>query len=645
MKLKKILVANRGEIARRIFRTIKELGMDAIAMHSEADRNSLFVKEADESFLLPNGYLDQETIINKAKELKVDAIHPGYGFLSENADFCKKAKDQKIVWIGPDAETISLMGDKINSKDFCIKQNIPTLQKTSKVSDAKKIGFPILVKASAGGGGKGMRVVKTEKELNDAVVAAKREAKSSFGDDRVFLEKYIQHSRHIEVQILGDNFGNVIHLGERECSIQRRHQKIIEESPSSRLTNKIRQDITSTAVKLAKKLDYKSAGTVEFLFDEDTNEFWFLEVNTRLQVEHPVTEEVTGIDLVKEQIKIASGKKLDFLQEDIEFNGHAIEARLYAENPENDFLPEIGSINKLSCSNNKGIRWDTGIATGDKITPDYDPMLAKVIAIGETREQSARLLAKELRSTHLSGIKTNKDFLVQCLENNSFLKGKTTSDFIPREHKKLFKAVDKKLLDNAMKASALWLQEHNKKDNKKLYFLPRNWTNGILPKQDIIFEFNDEEYKFQYENNNNHIQIHREHFKRLSTSSVLIISVDEEHIHCEIDGIVIKAFISCFHDEITINSGSGDLVFKVLPKFLDPNEIIIEGSLTAPMPGKILNINVKKGADVKAGETLLILEAMKMEHTIKATSDGKVVELYVKTGEQVQSGSDLMKIE
>ena len=645
MKLKRILVANRGEIARRVFRTIKELGMDAIAMHSEADRNSLFVKEADESFLLPNGYLDQDTIINKAKELKVDAIHPGYGFLSENAEFCKKVKDEKIVWIGPDAETISLMGDKINSKNFCTKENIPTLQKTSKVSDAKKIGFPILVKASAGGGGKGMRIVKTEKELKDAVIAAKREAKSSFDDDRVFLEKYIEHSRHIEVQILGDNFGNVIHLGERECSIQRRHQKIIEESPSSRLTNKIREDITSAAVKLGKKLNYKSAGTVEFLFDEDTNEFWFLEVNTRLQVEHPVTEEVTGIDLVKEQIKIASGKKLDFLQEDIEFNGHAIEARLYAENPENDFLPEIGSINKLSCANNKGIRWDTGIATGDRITPDYDPMLAKVIAIGETREQSAKLLAKELRSTHLAGIKTNKDFLVQCLENNSFLKGKTTSDFIPREHKKLFKAIDKKLLDSAMKASALWLQEHNKKDNKKLHFLPRNWTNGILPKQDITFEFSDEEYKFQYENNNNHIQIHREHFERLSTSSALIISVDEEHIHCEIDGIAIKAFITCFHDEITINSGSGDLVFKVLPKFIDPNEIIIEGSLTAPMPGKILNINVKKGSSVKAGETLLILEAMKMEHTIKATSDGQVIELYVKTGDQVESGSDLMKIE
>ena len=645
MKFKRILVANRGEIARRVFRTIKELGMDAIAMHSEADRNSLFVKEADESFLLPNGYLDQETIINKAKELKVDAIHPGYGFLSENAEFCKKVKDEKIVWIGPDAETISLMGDKINSKNFCTKENIPTLQKTSKVSDAKKIGFPILVKASAGGGGKGMRIVKTEKELKDAVIAAKREAKSSFDDDRVFLEKYIEHSRHIEVQILGDNFGNVIHLGERECSIQRRHQKIIEESPSSRLTNKIREDITSAAVKLGKKLDYKSAGTVEFLFDEDTNEFWFLEVNTRLQVEHPVTEEVTGIDLVKEQIKIASGKKLDFLQEDIEFNGHAIEARLYAENPENHFLPEIGSIDKLSCSNNKGIRWDTGIATGDKITPDYDPMLAKVIAIGETREQSAKLLAKELRSTHLAGIKTNKDFLVQCLENNSFLKGKTTSDFIPREHKKLFKAVDKKLLDSAMKASALWLQEHNKNDNKKLHFLPRNWTNGILPKQDITFEFNDEEYKFQYENNNNHIQIHREHFERLSTSSALIISVDEEHIHCEIDGIAIKVLITCFHDEITINSGSGDLVFKVLPKFIDPNEIIIEGSLTAPMPGKILNINVKKGSSVKAGETLLILEAMKMEHTIKATSDGQVIELYVKTGDQVESGSDLMKIE
>tara|TARA_B100000683_G_scaffold164034_1_gene157970 strand:- start:2936 stop:4873 length:1938 start_codon:yes stop_codon:yes gene_type:complete len=645
MRINRLLIANRGEIAVRIIKTAKAMGLHCVTMHSEADKNALFVKLSDESFFLPNGYLDIQTIINKSKELQVDAIHPGYGFLSENSDFCKKVKDSKIIWIGPDPETIDLMGDKINSKELCIKEGIPTLLKSTKPKDAKKIGFPILVKASAGGGGKGMRIVETQSQLKDAIAAAKREASSSFGDDRVFLEKFISKSRHIEVQILADNFGNVIHLGERECSIQRRHQKIIEESPSSRLTEKIRSEITSTAANLAKKINYKSAGTVEFLFDEETNEFWFLEVNTRLQVEHPITEAVTGIDLVKEQIKIAEGKKLSLKQDDIRHSGHAIEARIYAENPNNNFLPEIGKLEKMHYPLNEGIRWDNGVESGDVVTPNYDPMLAKVIAHAETREQASKLLAKELKSTHIAGLITNKEFLVNCLENKSFLGGKTTSDFIERESKKIFLDIDKGLVDKSMKAAVLWLQQMNKLDNERLNFLPRNWTNGIMPKENISFTYQEEEYIFSYENISEDIVIHRKYFERISESKAKLLDHNQAGIRVELDEIILSAQITKQNDLITVNLGKGDVCFKINPRFADPNEVSIEGGLVAPMPGKILKIMNKKGAKVKAGDTLIILEAMKMEHTIKASDQGIISDLFVKVGDQVENGSLLMKID
>ena len=645
MRINRLLIANRGEIAVRIIKTAKAMGLHCVTMHSEADKNALFVKLSDESFFLPNGYLDIQTIINKSKELQVDAIHPGYGFLSENSDFCKKVKDSKIIWIGPDPETIDLMGDKINSKELCIKEGIPTLLKSTEPKDAKKIGFPILVKASAGGGGKGMRVVETQSQLKDAIAAAKREASSSFGDDRVFLEKFISKSRHIEVQILADNFGNVIHLGERECSIQRRHQKIIEESPSSRLTEKIRSEITSTAANLAKKINYKSAGTVEFLFDEETNEFWFLEVNTRLQVEHPITEAVTGIDLVKEQIKIAEGKKLSLKQDDIKHSGHAIEARIYAENPNNNFLPEIGKLEKMHYPLNEGIRWDNGVESGDVVTPNYDPMLAKVIAHAETREQASKLLAKELKSTHIAGLITNKEFLVNCLENKSFLGGKTTSDFIERESKKIFLDIDKGLVDKSMKAAVLWLQQINKLDNERLNFLPRNWTNGIMPKENISFTYQEEEYIFSYENISKDIVIHRKYFERISESKAKLLDHNQANIRVELDEIILSAQITKQNDLITVNLGKGDVCFKINPRFADPNEVSIEGGLVAPMPGKILKIMNKKGAKVKAGDTLIILEAMKMEHTIKASDQGIISDLFVKVGDQVENGSLLMKID
>ena len=645
MRINRLLIANRGEIAVRIIKTAKAMGLHCVTMHSEADKNALFVKLSDESFFLPNGYLDIQTIINKSKELQVDAIHPGYGFLSENSDFCKKVKDSKIIWIGPDPETIDLMGDKINSKELCIKEGIPTLLKSTEPKDAKKIGFPILVKASAGGGGKGMRIVETQSQLKDAIAAAKREASSSFGDDRVFLEKFISKSRHIEVQILADNFGNVIHLGERECSIQRRHQKIIEESPSSRLTEKIRSEITSTAANLAKKINYKSAGTVEFLFDEETNEFWFLEVNTRLQVEHPITEAVTGIDLVKEQIKIAEGKKLSLKQDDIRHSGHAIEARIYAENPNNNFLPEIGKLEKMQYPLNEGIRWDNGVESGDVVTPNYDPMLAKVIAHAETREQASKLLAKELKSTHIAGLITNKEFLVNCLENKSFLGGKTTSDFIERESKKIFLDIDKGLVDKSMKAAVLWLQQINKLDNERLNFLPRNWTNGIMPKENISFTYQEEEYIFSYENISEDIVIHRKFFERISESKAKLLDHNQAGIRVELDEIILSAQITKQNDLITVNLGKGDVCFKINPRFADPNEVSIEGGLVAPMPGKILKIMNKKGAKVKAGDTLIILEAMKMEHTIKASDQGIISDLFVKVGDQVENGSLLMKID
>lgn len=645
MRINRLLIANRGEIAVRIIKTAKAMGLHCVTMHSEADKNALFVKLSDESFFLPNGYLDIQTIINKSKELQVDAIHPGYGFLSENSDFCKKVKDSKIIWIGPDPETIDLMGDKINSKELCIKEGIPTLLKSTEPKDAKKIGFPILVKASAGGGGKGMRIVETQSQLKDAIAAAKREASSSFGDDRVFLEKFISKSRHIEVQILADNFGNVIHLGERECSIQRRHQKIIEESPSSRLTEKIRSEITSTAANLAKKINYKSAGTVEFLFDEETNEFWFLEVNTRLQVEHPITEAVTGIDLVKEQIKIAEGKKLSLKQDDIRHSGHAIEARIYAENPNNNFLPEIGKLEKMHYPLNEGIRWDNGVESGDVVTPNYDPMLAKVIAHAETREQASKLLAKELKSTHIAGLITNKEFLVNCLENKSFLGGKTTSDFIERESKKIFLDIDKGLVDKSMKAAVLWLQQINKLDNERLNFLPRNWTNGIMPKENISFTYQEEEYIFSYENISEDIVIHRKYFERISESKAKLLEHNQAGIRVELDEIILRAQITKQNDLITVNLGKGDVCFKINPRFADPNEVSIEGGLVAPMPGKILKIMNKKGAKVKAGDTLIILEAMKMEHTIKASDQGIISDLFVKVGDQVENGSLLMKID
>ena len=638
MKINSILIANRGEIACRIIRTANEMGIKTIAVYEEADSNATFVSMSDVAVKLKNGYLDADEIVDAAKKTGADAIHPGYGFLSENSIFARKVIRNNIIWIGPTPHVIKVMGDKIKAKELAIKANVPTLKKAESIKDSKQLGFPLLIKAAAGGGGKGMRIVNNKNELKDAVAAAKREAKAGFDDERVFIEKYIKKSRHIEIQILGDQHGNVIHLGERECSIQRRHQKIIEESPSPKLDDELREQIGNAAVKLAKKIKYQSAGTVEFILDENTNEFWFLEVNTRLQVEHPVTEEVTGVDLVRAQINIAKNEYLELKQKDVEFNGHALEVRLYAENPNNDFLPETGKIVCYEPYKNKSIRWDSGVQKGYEVGTNFDPMLSKVISWAPNRTDACLQLATALEKSCIGGVKTNKDFLVECIRHPEFLAGNTTSDFIEIQSPNRKKVLNDHDKNNLMIAGALWISQTNIKNKNKLGFIKHSWTNGRLPHQNISFQFENEVHQIKYS------YINKESVSILE-KNVEIISFDNEMLECVIDGIRSQYQIYRDEDRLFVFDSLNDIQLKVLPRFVDPNTSSIEGGLLAPMPGKISEVLIKKDQKVKAGQSLMIIEAMKMEQTIKSPNAGKISKIMVKKGQQVENGESLLVID
>ena len=638
MKINSILIANRGEIACRIIRTANEMGIKTIAVYEEADSNATFVSMSDVAVKLKNGYLDADEIVDAAKKTGADAIHPGYGFLSENSIFARKVIRNNIIWIGPTPHVIKVMGDKIKAKELAIKANVPTLEKAESIKDSKQLGFPLLIKAAAGGGGKGMRIVNNKNELKDAVAAAKREAKAGFDDERVFIEKYIKKSRHIEIQILGDQHGNVIHLGERECSIQRRHQKIIEESPSPKLDDELREQIGNAAVKLAKKIKYQSAGTVEFILDENTNEFWFLEVNTRLQVEHPVTEEVTGVDLVRAQINIAKNEYLELKQNDVEFNGHALEVRLYAENPNNDFLPETGKIVCYEPYKNKSIRWDSGVQKGYEVGTNFDPMLSKVISWAPNRTDACLQLATALEKSCIGGVKTNKDFLVECIRHPEFLAGNTTSDFIEIQSPNRKKVLNDHDKNNLMIAGALWISQTNIKNKNKLRFIKHSWTNGRLPHQNISFQFENEIHQIKYS------YINKESISILE-KNVEIISFDNEMLECVIDGIRSQYQIYRDEDRLFVFDSFNDIQLKVLPRFVDPSTSSIEGGLLAPMPGKISEVLIKKDQKVKAGQSLMIIEAMKMEQTIKSPNAGKISKIMVKKGQQVENGESLLVID
>ncbi len=634
-----LLVANRGEIARRVFRTARSMGMRCIAVYADADAQAPFVADADEAVRLSTGYLDGFAVIEAALATGADAVHPGYGFLSENAGFAAAVVDAGLLWVGPSPEVIEAMGDKLAAKRMAIEAGVPTLPSTDDMSHADAVGYPILVKAAAGGGGKGMRIVMEPAQLDEAVAAARREAASGFGDDRVFLERYVAHARHIEIQILGDAHGGLLHLGERECSIQRRHQKIIEESPSPVVDAGLRAAMGSAALALAGALGYQSAGTVEFLVDDATREFFFLEVNTRLQVEHPVTEAVTGIDLVREQLRVAAGEPLGYGQGDVSWTGHAIEARLYAEDVAAGFLPATGTLAAFEPAAEPSVRWDAGVTSGSVVGLDFDPMLAKVIAHAPTRAEAAGRLALALERLHVGGVTTNRDFLAAALRHPGFAAGDTTTDFIDRAQPAAALAFDDTALRHLATAAALWLQGHNRATAPVLGAVPSGWRNARLPAERLELAIGDHTVEVTY-------RAQRDGSFRVGTDTVARVhGGSPHHIDVEIDGRRSTHQITRAGDRLHVQAPGGTVDLDVLPRFPRPDALGAAGGLVAPMPGVASDVRVAVGDEVHAGQILVVLEAMKMEHHITAPIDGTVTEVLVQAGSQVHNGEVLLVIE
>jgi len=635
-----LLVANRGEIARRVIRGAQAMGIRCVAVYVEDDANAPFVRDADEAVRLSGTYLDGKAILDAASVTGAGAIHPGYGYLSENAGFARDVAAAGIAWVGPSPEAIERMGDKITAKALAAECDVPTLPGSEDPGDAASVGFPLLVKASAGGGGKGMRIVESAADLDESVAAARREAASGFGDDRVFLERYVSRARHIEIQILGDAHGNVVHLGERECSIQRRHQKIIEESPSPRVDSAMREAMGDAALRLARALGYESAGTVEFLVDDDSGEFFFLEVNTRLQVEHPVTECVTGVDLVREQLRVAAGEPLGYGQEAIEWCGAAIEARLYAEDPANGFLPAIGTLAAYEEAAAPPVRWDSGVEQGSVIGTQFDPMLAKVIAHAPTRAEAAGRLALALERSHLGGVVTNRDFLAATLRTPEFLAGDTTTDFIDRVAPPRTLALEGEERERQARAAALWVQGENRANATVWQEMPSGWRSGRLPNQQLVLHQGDEVVTVAYR------RLRDGRFRFADGTHARIHEWTPTAIDVEVDGRRMHVRVTRDDETLIVHGPRGNLTFSIEPRFTLPGSGEgTEGAFVAAMPGKVIDLRVQAGDRVGAGDTLLVLEAMKMEHPMRATEDGVVGEVRVALGDQVEGGTLLLVVE
>ncbi len=656
MTIRRLLVANRGEIARRVFRTAQEMGIFTVAVYSEGDSGAPFVSDADLGVALggttaAESYLDADKILQAAVSAGVDAIHPGYGFLSENAAFADAVIAAGMTWIGPPSAAMAAMGDKLAAKRTMADAALPTLPSVE-ITDSvdlstvgNEIGFPLLVKASAGGGGKGMRVVNSEPELADAIAGAKREALSAFGDDTVFLEHFLPTPRHVEIQVLGDQHGTVLHCFERECSIQRRHQKVIEEAPSPVLSESLRERMGAAAVAAVEAIGYVSAGTVEFLLDGsgDDAQFFFLEVNTRLQVEHPVTEKITGLDLVREQIRIANGEELGYNQADLSINGHSIEARLYAEDPANNFLPATGRVDIWHPAPGPIVRYDSGIEAGSEVTVEFDPMLAKVISHAPTRTEAALKLALALERTRLHGVTTNRDFLVAALRNDEFLAANTTTDFIDRVSIPGQRVPTECELEDASIAIVLMAQKSNRSKAIALRFMPSGFRNSSMPSQQMVLIHEETEIVVNYRHLRNGSFEMRIGEERESRSAKLLSSTSD-HFEIQLDGVHASGYASKFGSRWYVDIPAGGLTLLEKSRFPEADIADIEGGLTAPMPGKILAIEVAKGDSVTAGQLLVLMEAMKMEHQIVATFDGAVADVRVAVGDQVDNGELLVII-
>lgn len=634
-----LLIANRGEIARRIIRAANEMGIRSAGVYTDADAGAPFIEECDEAIRLATGYLDGAAILEAAKLAGAEAIHPGYGFLSENAEFATQVQAAGLIWVGPSPRVIAAMGDKLAAKEIARSAGVPILPSSEDPSDAGQIGYPLMVKAAAGGGGKGMRIVYDAAHLEEAVASARREALSGFGDDRVFLERYVAASRHVEIQILGDHHGNQVHLGERECSIQRRHQKLVEESPSPIVDETMRSAMGSAALELARAIGYQSAGTVEFLVDDDSRDFYFLEVNTRLQVEHPVTEAVTGIDLVREQLRIAMDEPLGYEQEDIEFDGHAIEVRLCAEDPSGGFLPATGTIVAFEPAFNPWVRWETGVEQGSVVTVSFDPLLAKVIAHAPTRAEAASTLALALERLHLGGVTTNRDFLAATLRHPGFLAGDTTTDFIERYQPARSLTLSADELRWAATIGALWLQGLHRSQAPVLQNMPSGWRNARLPRQHVTLRWSDEPVQVAYH------ALRDGSFSVGDDGRARVHRWSDRDIDVEVDNRRATSRVTHSGELLFVQTPRGTARFNIEPLFAVPGIEAVVGGLNAPMPGAIVEVRVALGQRVEAGETLVVMEAMKMEHIITAPGAGTVSEVLVVKGQQVNSGAVLLTIE
>ena len=656
MTIRRLLVANRGEIARRVFRTAKEMGIFTVAVYSEGDRDAPFVRDADLAVALggtsaADSYLDAAKVVEAAMSVGADAIHPGYGFLSENAAFADAVTAAGMTWIGPPSSAIAAMGDKLAAKRTMSDADVPTLPSVE-IADStdlskigREIGFPLLVKASAGGGGKGMRVVSDDDELSDAIAGAKREALSAFGNDTVFVERYLETSRHIEIQVLGDQHGTVLHCFERECSIQRRHQKVIEEAPSPVLSEALRHQIGAAAVAAVEAIGYQSAGTVEFLLDGsgDDAEFFFLEVNTRLQVEHPVTEEITGLDLVREQIRIANGEELGYGQADLAITGHSIEARLYAEDPSNEFLPATGNVDIWHPAQTPEVRYDSGIEPGSEVSVEFDPMLAKVISHAPTRTEAALKLALALERTRVHGVTNNRDYLVAVLRSDEFLAGNTTTDFITRVSIPGQHVPTECELADASIAIALMAQQSNRLNATALRFMPSGFRNSSMPSQQMVLVHEEHEIAVNYRPQRDgsfEVRIGEEDEVR----SAKLLSSGSDRFEIQLDDIQAGGYASKFGNRWYVDIPAGSLVLTEKSRFPEADIADVEGGLTAPMPGKIVAIEVSEGDSVNTSQLLVLMEAMKMEHQIVAAFDGVVAEVRVAVGDQVANGELLVII-
>lgn len=631
-----LLVANRGEIARRVLRAARASGLRTVAVYVEADSSAPFVHEADEAILLPTSYLDGGAIIAVALRSGAQAVHPGYGFLSENASFASDVLAAGLVWVGPPPNVVAAVGDKLAAKSFALDAGVPTLISSENPRDALDVGYPLMIKAAAGGGGKGMRVVEKPSQLADALDAARREALAGFSDDRVFLERYVARSRHVEIQILGDQHGHLVHLGERDCSVQRRHQKLIEESPSPALDPSTRNAMGDAALALARAIGYQSAGTVEFLVDDDTRDFYFLEINARLQVEHPVSEAVSGIDIVREQLRLAQGEELGYAQDDVALLGHAIEVRLCAEDPLIGFLPATGTLHAFEPSNEPTLRWESGVEEGSLVTVNFDPLLAKIISYAPTREQAAASLALGLERLHLGGVTTNRDFLVNTLRNEHFLLGNTTTDFIERfEPLRTLELSDEEMTTAAC-VGALWLQGRHRADALVLADIPSGWRNARLPRQHVELLSDERLIAVDY------VRRRDGHFDLGEFGVAHVHEWSPDAIDVEINSLRRRARVTHAAGHLYVQVLRGTVDFEVVERFEVRRSEPSVGGLSAPMPGRILDVRTSPGQLVHSGETLVIMEAMKMEHIIVASADGIVGEVLVVIDEQVERGTVLL---